>query len=174
MKTFKWILTILWVAAALTLAGQGKLTGPKLKQQTNLLIDPDLVERLEQIAETGKNEDARCIQGHYVTEDTIKLDAAFDTPWLLSDAKRASATFRWDLCPPGTLAWWHSHPYQTVRGWAEERNLPVAHWCDLSPTDRTGRRLPFALVSIRRGLTCFFWQQPDGTYARIPFDRDST
>lgn len=142
-------------------------------EPTQLLVNVQMMERLEQVAQEDSLEDARCIAGTTFGEDSVKLEAAFETPWLLKAHSDTGAYFRWDLCPSGTLAWWHSHPWLVVKRLAKENRISPEAFCDLSEVDMIGRRLPFAIISVRRGLSCFFWQKTDGTYARIPLERDS-
>lgn len=165
-------LMICAMAALATVFGLKEAIGPKYVRAApeiglaskHLMLDSAMMGYLEMLAETAHVEHARCLEGHFVNDSTYKLGAAFDTPWLVSGQDTASLYFRYDLCPQGTYGWWHAHPWRFVGRWAAEQNVSPANWCTLSEPDRKGERPFFAVVSIRRGLSCVFYRTPDGTY----------
>lgn len=141
-------------------------------QKHALLVDSAMLVYLESVAESTHLEDARCLQGYQMDDTTFILEAAYDTPWLMRKRTSNGLVFMWKFCPKGTNGWWHAHPWESVKVWVAEQNLSPDVWCNLSPTD-TARHKPFqfAVISIRSGLSCIFYQAPDGTYQKVRFNR---
>lgn len=138
------------------------------ERHVTLAIDSSMLVHLERLAEqadAGSGEDARCIMGT-VTPDTVSFNVAADTPYLVVDREWNTVTWRWWDCPPGTVALWHSHPSSRFQE-------PPARQCYLSGPN--GRRPggdeailnaehapPYAIVSVRRGVTCVFVRRGKG------------
>lgn len=151
-----------YVEASPEIAGSGNV----------VLIDSTVLVYLESIAETTHIETARCISGHVEEDAIIFLDAVYETPWLVANQTETGLTFFWNRCPRGTLGWWHTHPWITVRKWAAEQEVSPWNWCGPGPRDTAYHKdFPFMLISIRSSMTCIFYNAPDGTYHQIPFSR---
>lgn len=135
-----------------------------------LFISPEMLDQLEMIAETSRVESARCIHGD-TQGDTTYLDASFDTPWLQSEATDTGLMFHSILCPRGTVAWWHTHLWRVVKEAARKRGVSPEYYCQPSEYDGYGKPFPLSLISIKRGMTCIYFQHSDGTFSRVPFER---
>jgi len=146
--------------------GPAQTFSPPHETARSIQIEGRTLDHLEQLAETSHVEDGRCLLGAIVN-DTARVYAAADAPWTISDQvvnrRTGVARFRqdWDLCPPGTLGIWHSHPLRLARKLHGEQR---EKWCPMSPPDRAvwlSSQLPLLVVSTQRGHTCYYVRMPN-------------
>lgn len=126
---------------------------------TTFEVQPDLLARLQTLAEGLHNEIVLCLGGH------VRGDTAFVRDFRMPKP-RESTPMRssFDPCPPGTLASWHNHPgiapsssgAALASGYDHGR---ARRLCVLSSTDiETASRLryPFVVVAVNAGTWCWW------------------
>ncbi len=127
---------------------------------TELVIEPELLTRLQTLAEGLHREIVLCLQGRVSRGRALVNDFVMPLP-KLSTPTRSS----FERCPRGTLASWHNHPRAmiapaVVGGGARAASTHTARrLCVLSETDiRTAERLrhPFVVVSVDARTWCWW------------------
>lgn len=125
---------------------------------TRLVIEPELLTRLQTLSEGLHQEIVLCLQGRVRGEVAVADDFDMPVP-RLSTPTRSS----FDRCARGTLASWHNHPLgpsvaATAPGPASSAD-GARRLCVLSETDiHTAERLrhPFVVVSVNAGTWCWW------------------
>lgn len=125
---------------------------------TRLVIEPDLLTRLQTLAEGLHQEIVLCLQGRTRGDVAVVDDFIMPVP-RLSTPTRSS----FDPCARGTLASWHNHPsgpsVTAPRPGAAVSADGARRLCVLSETDiHTAERLrhPFVVVSVDAGTWCWW------------------
>ena len=126
---------------------------------TELVIEPELLTRLQTLAEGLHREIVLCLQGRVSHGRALVDDFVMPLP-KLSTPTRSS----FERCPRGTLASWHNHPRALVATAATHGSDAVStrgarRLCVLSETDiRTAERLrhPFVVVSVDARTWCWW------------------
>ncbi len=148
---------VLLACAALLAAGVARI-GVGASPPTELVIEPDLLARLQTLAAGLQNEIVLCLSGP--TRRGVAVARTFEMP-----TPRESTPLRssFDPCPRGTLASWHNHPAhpepELARAGPEVGDRRARRLCVLSGTDiETARRLkyPFVVVAVD-GRTWCWW-----------------
>lgn len=140
----------------------GPLTAiPATRQApTELIVDPELLTRLQTLAEGLHREVVLCLEGSVHGTTAVVDDFVMPTP-RLSTPTRSS----FDRCPRRTLASWHNHPRAISAASAGDPDPRPAsrsvarRLCVLSETDiRTAARLrhPFVVVSVDASTWCWW------------------
>ncbi|MCG8469787.1 MAG: hypothetical protein MJB57_16540 [Gemmatimonadetes bacterium] len=128
------------------------------KDPTKLVVEPQLLARLQTLAAGLHNEIVLCLDGR------VRGDTAFASTFDMPTPRESSPTrSSFDPCPPGTLASWHNHPPSVGPARTVRATLSAARraqrLCVLSETDiATARRLgyPFVVVAVD-GRTWCWW-----------------
>jgi len=127
---------------------------------SELVVAPELLIRLQTLAEGLHREVVLCLQGSVRGRVAVADDFVMPLP-RLSTPTRSS----FDRCPHGTLASWHNHPRSiavvTAAVHGERPGSPAAarRLCVLSETDiHTAERLrhPFVVVSVDASTWCWW------------------
>lgn len=143
----------------LSLATRVDTVHAEVTRPTMLSIHPDLLTRLQVLADALHKEIVLCLHGE-VIGDTARL-----TRLTMPDPRRSDAgSASFGPCPPDALAAWHNHPIPPP-GFRFPRAVTeggAAGLCRLSETDvrtalRTGH--PFAVVSVDASTLCWWTLQ---------------
>lgn len=123
---------------------------------TDLSFHPDLLARLQVLAEALRHEIVLCLHGQVHGGTAYLTDLTMPVP-RRSDAEGAS----FEACPRDALAVWHNHPVPPDGVRAPRAVLPngAAGLCRLSPTDvQTAARAghSFTVVSVDATTTCWW------------------
>jgi len=124
---------------------------------SRLELEPDLLARVQTLAEGLHQEVVLCLVGHVRGDVAVVSDFVMPVP-RLSTPTRSS----FDRCPRKTLASWHNHPLRggpgaAVTGFASASR--ARRLCVLSETDiHTAERLrhPFVVVSVDAATWCWW------------------
>jgi hypothetical protein len=136
--------------------------GAESARPVELVVEPDLLAKLQTLAEGLRNEIVLCLTGEQAGDTAYAHGFVMPTP-RLSTPNRSS----FDACPPNTLASWHNHPAQlasgrdgTIMSGMLENPERRARWlCVLSDIDiETAERLkhPFIVVSVDGSTWCWW------------------
>ncbi len=135
--------------------------------QRALRIDSSLTVYLQQLADTGHLETARCIVGRYSANgDTLYLSGALDAPWLIQARSPGSVMWYPENCPHSvTVAQWHAH-------------VGVGAACALSVAD-AGILLdettpPFSIITAAGDKRPCIFYRVGGDIRQISWAADST
>ena len=126
---------------------------------TILSVQPDLLSRLQVLADGLRKEIVLCLHGE-VIGDTARV-----TRFTMPDPRHSdTGSARFGPCPPGALAAWHNHPVPPP-GFRVPQAVTAevaAGLCRLSDTDvRTVARAghPFTVVSVDASTLCWWTLQ---------------
>lgn len=136
--------------------------GAEAGPPAELILKPDLLAKIQTLAEGLHNEIVLCLTGHFAGDTAYATDFVMPTP-RVSTPTRSS----FDACPRNTLASWHNHPAElgsvsvrpVARGLFDDPERRARWLCVLSDTDiETAERLrhPFIVVSVD-GATWCWW-----------------
>lgn len=148
------------LAAASLLLGLAWGSGRSVSPPSDLVLTPELLARLQTLADGLFNEIVLCLEGYVDGETAYAVDFSMPTP-------RESTPMRssFDPCEPGTLASWHNHPTGkhpaslasvATRSATKDRarRLCVLSGTDISTAERL--RYPFAVVAVDGGTWCWW------------------
>jgi hypothetical protein len=136
--------------------------GAEAGRPVELVLEPDLLAKIQTLADGLHNEIVLCLTGRLAGDTAYASDFVMPTP-RLSTPTRSS----FDACPRTTLASWHNHPAELgsgsirpiARGLLDDPERRARWLCVLSDTDiETAERLrhPFIVVSVD-GTTWCWW-----------------
>lgn len=115
----------------------------------HLVVDPDVLDELGQLADTSRNETIRCLTGA-IHGDTAVVDGALTPVIHGSDPSGV----HYGGCPSATVAEWHNHP------WLTEPRPESA--CYLSRADITSAlragAAPVQIVQVTAQVSCWWFQ----------------
>ena len=136
--------------------------GAESGQPEELVVEPDLLAKLQTLSEGLRNEIVLCLTGELAGDTAYARGFVMPTP-RLSTPKRSS----FDACPDHTLASWHNHPARltgtknrtSMSGLLEDPERRARWLCVLSDIDiETAGRLkhPFIVVSVDGSTWCWW------------------
>ncbi len=123
---------------------------------SQLVIAPDLLSKLQTLADGLHNEIVLCLSGSARADTARLLSFSMPTPTRSSPAGAAFAS-----CPSGTLATWHNHPQAPpgVRVPRARLESGAADLCQLSSTDidtTLKEGFYFTVVSVNASVSCWW------------------
>lgn len=136
------------------------------KPGPEVVVNRTVVAYLEQIADTATVEHARCLGVSMSrARDTLWIDRVFETPWLVTEPTETSVKIEYWSCPLGTIATWHNH----LRFQERIPSISPEYYCQMSLGKEKDEGLlldprgpPFLVISVTKGVSCFFQRGPDG------------
>jgi hypothetical protein len=146
------------IAAGAIVIAMGFAATSVHRSPEELVIEPELLTRLQTLAQGLHQEIVLCLKGGVRGNRAIVDDFEMPLP-RLSTPTRSS----FERCPRGTLASWHNHPPGLLAATPMVSGASEAHrarrLCVLSETDiRTAGRLrhPFVVVSVDAKTWCWW------------------